>query len=58
MKTVKCPDCNADLIVTEDTEKGEIVSCPECGLELEITQISGDKLEIKELVIEGEDWGE
>jgi alpha-aminoadipate carrier protein LysW len=58
MKTVKCPDCDADLIVSEDTEKGEIVSCPECGLELEVTLISSDKLEIKELVIEGEDWGE
>ena len=58
MKTAKCPDCDADLNVSEDTEKGEIVSCPECGLELEIKQINSDSLELKELVIEGEDWGE
>jgi len=58
MKAAKCPDCDADLKVSEDTKKGEIVSCPECGLELEIKQINGDKLELKELVIEGEDWGE
>ena len=58
MKTVKCPDCDADLIVSEDTEKGEIVSCPECGLELEVKQIDGAKLTLEELVIEGEDWGE
>jgi alpha-aminoadipate carrier protein LysW len=58
MKTAKCPDCDADLKVSEDTEKGEIVSCPECGLELEVKQIDGTKLELEELVIEGEDWGE
>ncbi len=54
----KCPDCDADLNVADDAEKGEIVSCPECGLELEVKQIQGDKLELTELVIEGEDWGE
>jgi alpha-aminoadipate carrier protein LysW len=58
MKTAKCPDCDADLKVSQDTEKGEIVSCPECGLELEVKQNGDDKLELKELVIEGEDWGE
>ncbi len=54
----KCPDCDADLKVSEDAEKGELVSCPECGLELEVKQVNGDKLELSELVIEGEDWGE
>ena len=58
VKLAKCPDCDADLKVSEDAEMGEIVSCPECGLELEVKQINGDKLELKELVIEGEDWGE
>ena len=58
MKTAKCPDCSADLQVSEETKMGEIVSCPECGLELEVKQIGCDKLELKELVIEGEDWGE
>ncbi|HEY4674918.1 MAG TPA: TFIIB-type zinc ribbon-containing protein [Candidatus Bathyarchaeia archaeon] len=58
MKTAKCPDCAADLQVSEDIEKGEILSCPECGLELEVSQIEGNHLALKELVIEGEDWGE
>ncbi len=54
----KCPDCDADLTVSDDAAKGEIVSCPECGLELEVKQVNGSKLELTELVIEGEDWGE
>ncbi len=54
----KCPDCDADLQVSDGAAKGEIVSCPGCGLELEVKQISGEKLELTELVIEGEDWGE
>jgi len=37
---------------------GEIVSCPDCGLELEVKQINGDKVELKEISIEKEDWGE
>ena len=58
MKTAKCPDCDADLNVTEDAETGEIVSCPDCGLELEIKENNGKELKLEELVIEGEDWGE
>jgi lysine biosynthesis protein LysW len=37
---------------------GEILSCPECGLELEVKQVNGSLLELQELTIEGEDWGE
>jgi len=58
VKLAKCPDCDADLKVSEDVEMGEILSCPECGLELEVKNIEGNRLALKELVIEGEDWGE
>ncbi|MEM2937522.1 MAG: lysine biosynthesis protein LysW [Candidatus Bathyarchaeia archaeon] len=58
MKTAKCPDCDSELNVSEDVVQGEIVSCPCCGLELEIVEVNGDSVELKELVIEGEDWGE
>lgn len=58
MKTVRCPDCDAELEVPEDVMLGEILSCLECGLELEVTRINGDRLELQELAIEGEDWGE
>ena len=54
----KCPDCDADLDVPPDTEKGEILSCPGCGLELEVKQVKGGCVDLQELTIEGEDWGE
>lgn len=54
----KCPDCDADLDVPADTVKGEILSCPGCGLELEVKQITGGCVDLQELTIEGEDWGE
>jgi len=54
----KCPDCDAELEAPEDVMLGEILSCPDCGLELEVKEINGDGLELQELTIEGEDWGE
>ena len=54
----KCPDCDADLDVPSDTTKGEILSCPGCGLELEVKAINGNCLDLQELTLEGEDWGE
>jgi alpha-aminoadipate/glutamate carrier protein LysW len=54
----KCPDCDANLEVPSDTEKGEILSCPGCGLELEVKQVKGGCVDLQELTIEGEDWGE
>ena len=50
----KCPDCEAEVEIPEDTLVGEILSCPSCGLEMEVTE-EGD---LQELGIEGEDWGE
>jgi alpha-aminoadipate carrier protein LysW len=56
----KCPDCDLELNVPSDTEKGEILSCPGCGLELEVkkTTDGGGCVDLQELCIEGEDWGE
>jgi alpha-aminoadipate/glutamate carrier protein LysW len=56
----KCPDCDSELNIPSDIEKGEIISCPGCGLELEVkkTSIGGECLDLQELIIEGEDWGE
>jgi lysine biosynthesis protein LysW len=53
-----CPDCDFELNVPLDTEKGEIVSCPGCGLELEVKQVKCGCVDLQELTIEGEDWGE
>ena len=56
----KCPDCDSELNVPFDVETGEILSCPGCGLELEVKNINngGECLDLQELTIEGEDWGE
>ena len=54
----KCPDCDADLDVPQDTAKGEILSCPGCGLELEVKQVHSGCVDLQELTLEGEDWGE
>jgi len=55
----KCPDCDFELNVPFDVEKGEILSCPACGLELEVKEVNGGGcVSLQELIIEGEDWGE
>jgi hypothetical protein len=56
----KCPDCDSELNVPCDLEKGEVLSCPGCGLELEAKEIAigGGCVDLQELTIEGEDWGE
>ena len=56
----KCPDCDSELNIPCDVEKGEVLSCPGCGLELEVKKIAdgGECVDLQELVIEGEDWGE
>jgi len=54
----RCPDCDAEIEIPADTEIGEIISCSGCGLELEVKTINGSCVELQELTIEGEDWGE
>lgn len=58
MNSAKCPDCDGELAIPEDIMQGEILSCPVCGLELEVKQVKGESVELEELGIEGEDWGE
>ncbi|MBC7131449.1 lysine biosynthesis protein LysW [Candidatus Bathyarchaeota archaeon] len=54
----KCPDCDSSIEISEDITQGEILSCPCCGLELEVVKVNADNVELQELIIEGEDWGE
>ena len=51
---MKCPDCDVEIDIPKDVEKGEIISCPSCGLEFEVKENG----ELQEVVMEGEDWGE
>jgi len=58
VEKARCPDCDEELEIPEDVLQGEILTCPSCGLELEVKQIQGENVELSELGIEGEDWGE
>jgi hypothetical protein len=70
LSSAVCPDCEAEIPFAKSKEgqvevaKGEILSCPGCGLEVEIKEVKRDakgKLEcvnVQELTLEGEDWGE
>ena len=53
-----CVDCGAIIVVPEDVTIDEIVSCPDCGLDYVVVDDGSGSMILKELVIEGEDWGE
>ena len=48
MPTGTCPECDADVHVDLDTDKGEIVSCEECGTDLEVVGLDPVELDIVE----------
>ena len=53
-----CMDCGADLDIPADTLTGEIIGCPDCGLDFVIEVDDSGSKHLRELLIEGEDWGE
>ena len=53
-----CTDCGAGLDVPNDSLQGEIIGCPDCGLDYVIEENDSGGKHLKELLIEGEDWGE
>ena len=57
MASILCPECDADMIVPDDSVHGEIVSCSDCGQSYEL-QTSGGKMSLKEAESIGEDWGQ
>jgi alpha-aminoadipate carrier protein LysW len=46
--TGTCPECDADVHVDMDTDKGDTVSCEECGVELEVVGLDPVELDIVE----------
>jgi alpha-aminoadipate carrier protein LysW len=46
--TGTCPDCDADVHVDTDADKGDIVSCEECGTDLEVVGLDPVELDIVE----------
>jgi lysine biosynthesis protein LysW len=57
MSTV-CIDCGVTIEILEDVIPGEIIGCPDCGLDYVVVEDESGLLSLKELTIEGEDWGE
>lgn len=51
-----CPECGADIELSDNVEKGEIVQCGDCGAELEVVSVS--PVELALAPEEEEDWGE
>lgn len=54
MPTGTCPDCEADVHVDTDADKGETVECEECGAHLEIVGLDPVELD----AVEEEDYDE
>jgi lysine biosynthesis protein LysW len=54
MTTCLCPECGADIEITDDIMEDEVVVCPECGQELEYK--NNELIHIP--LVDGEDWGE
>lgn len=51
MPTGNCPECEADVHVDIDSDKGDVVTCDECGTELEVVGLDPVELDI----VEGDD---
>ena len=48
MPTGTCPECDADVHVDTDSDKGDTVACEECGTELEVVGLDPLELDIVE----------
>ena len=55
-ETPKCPVCDGDVELSDDTVVGELLECPDCGCELEVLKRKPD--ELGEAPEAEEDWGE
>ncbi len=53
-----CVDCGGTIDLPEDCMPSEILGCPDCGLDYVVVEDESGMLHLKELTIEGEDWGE
>ena len=51
-----CPVCDAEVALSDDAVKGELIECPDCGSELEV--VSLEPAQLAEAPEAEEDWGE
>ena len=45
MPLATCPECDADIHVDEDMDKGDIVECVECEVRLEVVGLDPIELD-------------
>ncbi|HEV3468309.1 MAG TPA: hypothetical protein VG148_03240 [Pyrinomonadaceae bacterium] len=50
-----CPECEAEVHVDTDADKGDAVTCEECGTDLQIVGLDPVELDIVEDELEDED---
>jgi len=55
-KSTKCLECQAEIKLDEDLQKGEVVTCPECSTDFEVISIKPLKIKLAPAV--EEDWGQ
>ena len=53
---LSCLECQGEISVGSEVEKGEIITCPDCGTDLEITKTK--PVEIAKAPESQDDWGE
>jgi alpha-aminoadipate carrier protein LysW len=51
-----CPDCEAEVHVDLDADKGDTVTCDECSTELEIVGLDPVELDIAEEDLDEDDY--
>ena len=58
MPTGTCPECEADVHVDIDADKGETVECEECNVTLEIVGLDPVELDVVEEEADDDDEDE
>lgn len=48
MPTGTCPECEAEVHVDIDADKGDVMTCEDCGSELELVGLDPVELDIVE----------
>ena len=48
MPTGTCPECEADVHVDIDADKGDIIGCEDCGVQLEVVGLDPVELDMVE----------
>ncbi|MFT5111069.1 MAG: alpha-aminoadipate carrier protein LysW [Parasphingorhabdus sp.] len=52
----ECPVCGAEVAISADVVKGELLECSDCGTELEV--IGVEPVKLQEAPEAEEDWGQ